>query len=214
MNILIVNDHAFICEAGGTVRRDLNSNGKILELIANSPTLRRHQGSSAIYDLRGGAILVIVLSGPQDADVDNQSPGFATTGVDQSAAVVMDLGAFKPELRGPSINSANASAHGESIPHHRLSEVGLTDRQVDVLGLMLQGKSNKAICRDLNLAEPTVKNHVTAILRALKVTNRTEAVIAVRNMGWTPLPSPPKRLKTDLRGGHELHKNVQQLAAL
>jgi hypothetical protein len=35
-----------------------------------------------------------------------------------------------------------------------------------------------------DLAEPTVKNHVTAILKALKVTNRTEAVIAVGELGW------------------------------
>src|SRR5215510_392201 len=55
----------------------------------------------------------------------------------------------------------------------------LTARQRDVLAVLLQGKSNKAICRVLNLAEPTVKNHVTAILKALKVTNRTEAVIRV-----------------------------------
>jgi DNA-binding NarL/FixJ family response regulator len=53
-----------------------------------------------------------------------------------------------------------------------------------VLSLMMQGKSNKAICRELNLAEPTVKNHVTAILKALKVSNRTEAVIAVGELGW------------------------------
>ena len=57
--------------------------------------------------------------------------------------------------------------------------MGLTARQRDVLAVMMQGKSNKAICRILNLAEPTVKNHVTAILKALKVTNRTEAVIKV-----------------------------------
>jgi DNA-binding NarL/FixJ family response regulator len=56
---------------------------------------------------------------------------------------------------------------------------GLTARQRDVLAVMMQGKSNKAICRILNLAEPTVKNHVTAILKSLKVTNRTEAVIKV-----------------------------------
>jgi len=62
--------------------------------------------------------------------------------------------------------------------------VGLTERQLDVLALMMQGKSNKAICRVLDLAEPTVKNHVTAILKALNVTNRTEAVIAVRELGW------------------------------
>jgi DNA-binding NarL/FixJ family response regulator len=54
---------------------------------------------------------------------------------------------------------------------------GLTPRQREVLNVMMQGKSNKGICRILNLAEPTVKNHVTAILKALQVTNRTEAVI-------------------------------------
>ena len=62
-------------------------------------------------------------------------------------------------------------------------DLGLTERQFDVLALMMQGKSNKAICRVLNLAVPTVKNHVTAILRALKVSNRTEAVVAVSELG-------------------------------
>jgi DNA-binding NarL/FixJ family response regulator len=60
----------------------------------------------------------------------------------------------------------------------------LTARQVDVLALMMQGKSNKAICRTLDLAEPTVKNHVTAILKALKASNRTEAVVMVGTLGW------------------------------
>ena len=49
---------------------------------------------------------------------------------------------------------------------------------------MMEGKSNKAICRVLDLAEPTVKNHVTAILKGLRVTNRTEAVITVGELGW------------------------------
>ena len=55
----------------------------------------------------------------------------------------------------------------------------------------MQGQSNKAICRWLNLAEPTVKNHVTAMLRVLKVPNRTALVVAVNKLGWTP-PMPPK----------------------
>ena len=63
--------------------------------------------------------------------------------------------------------------------------------QLDVLAHLMQGKNNKVICRVLGLAEPTVKNHVTAILRALKVTNRTEAVIAVNELGWK-LPASPK----------------------
>ena len=57
--------------------------------------------------------------------------------------------------------------------------LGLTARQRDVLALLVQGKSNKGICRVLNLAEPTVKNHVTAILKSLGVSNRIEAVIKV-----------------------------------
>jgi DNA-binding NarL/FixJ family response regulator len=63
-------------------------------------------------------------------------------------------------------------------------ELGLSMRQLDVLALMMEGKNNKLISRALDLAEPTVKNHVTAILKALKVTNRTEAVIAVSKLGW------------------------------
>jgi DNA-binding NarL/FixJ family response regulator len=49
---------------------------------------------------------------------------------------------------------------------------------------MMRGKSNKAISRVLDVAEPTVKNHITAIFRALKVTNRTEAVVSVLRSGW------------------------------
>jgi DNA-binding NarL/FixJ family response regulator len=64
------------------------------------------------------------------------------------------------------------------------SDVGLSTRQLEVLALMMEGKNNKLISRALDLAEPTVKNHVTAILKALKVTNRTEAVVAVSKLGW------------------------------
>jgi DNA-binding NarL/FixJ family response regulator len=66
------------------------------------------------------------------------------------------------------------------------AELGLTGRQMDVLVLMMEGKSNKAICRVLDIAEPTVKNHVTAILKALKASNRTEAVIAAGALGVAP----------------------------
>jgi TolB-like protein/DNA-binding CsgD family transcriptional regulator len=62
--------------------------------------------------------------------------------------------------------------------------LGLSARQAEVLALMMQGKSNKAICRVLTLAEPTVKYHVATILKALKVSNRTEAVLAVGTLGW------------------------------
>lgn len=63
------------------------------------------------------------------------------------------------------------------------SALGLTERQTEVLALLVQGKSNKAICRELNLAEATVKVHVRAILRALNVATRTQAVIAAGRLG-------------------------------
>jgi DNA-binding NarL/FixJ family response regulator len=63
-------------------------------------------------------------------------------------------------------------------------DLHLSERQLEVLTLMMRGKSNKAICRALALAEPTVKYHVTGIFKALKVTNRTEAVMAAMELGW------------------------------
>ncbi len=62
-------------------------------------------------------------------------------------------------------------------------KMGLTERQIDVLRLILRGLPNKLICRELELAEGTVKVHVSAVLRALGVRNRTQAVIAASQIG-------------------------------
>ena len=58
----------------------------------------------------------------------------------------------------------------------------LTNRQLDVLLMLGQGKSNKEIARDLGLSENTVKIHVTAILKILNVANRTQAGIIAQNL--------------------------------
>lgn len=63
-----------------------------------------------------------------------------------------------------------------------LESVGLTPRQSDVLALLLQGKPNKLIARELNVSVETVKDHVAAVLRALGVNSRTQAVLAVSQM--------------------------------
>ena len=77
-----------------------------------------------------------------------------------------------------------------------IDKLGLTPRQKDVLALLLQGKPNKLIARELNLSVETVKDHVAAVLRALNVSSRTQAVLAVGQMtqlrggfpSWTPTP--------------------------
>ena len=63
-----------------------------------------------------------------------------------------------------------------------LKDVGLTPRQGEVLSLLLQGLPNKLIARQLNLSVETVKDHVAAVLRALGVSSRTQAVLAVSQM--------------------------------
>lgn len=60
---------------------------------------------------------------------------------------------------------------------------GLTPRQLEVLALLVEGGANKEIAHRLNLAEATVKMHVTAILKCLGVNNRTRAARAVEQAG-------------------------------
>jgi DNA-binding NarL/FixJ family response regulator len=77
-----------------------------------------------------------------------------------------------------------------------LDKIGLTPRQTDVLALLMQGQPNKLIARELNLSVETVKDHVAAVLRALNVSSRTQAVLAVSQMtqgqggfaAWKPGP--------------------------
>ena len=64
-----------------------------------------------------------------------------------------------------------------------LADLSLTVRQGQVLALIMRGRSNKEICRTLGLAERTVKVHVTAVLTALRVSSRTQAVIAAAQLG-------------------------------
>jgi DNA-binding NarL/FixJ family response regulator len=95
-----------------------------------------------------------------------------------------------PELigRGPATPlSSDESAAGRRTT---AADVGLTERQAQILTLIMKGASNKLIARELDLAESTVKNQVTVILKALSVTSRTQAVLAVTKMGLK-LPATP-----------------------
>lgn len=71
------------------------------------------------------------------------------------------------------------SARGAVTP----ADLGLTPRQSDVLFLILQGKPAKLIERELELSTSTVKAHTSAVLRALNVTTRTQAVVAAGRLG-------------------------------
>ena len=66
----------------------------------------------------------------------------------------------------------------------------LTLRQLEVLALLCEGRSNKRIAHELDLAEQTVKGHVTAIFRGLRVLSRTQAMLRARELGLLPSKPP------------------------
>ena len=213
MKILVVDDHALIREALRNVLKDLQCDAAVLEasdarqtmrlveehidveLILLDLTLPDRDGFSLLAELREchPAVSLVVLSANSDRGnvvkaLDLGALGF----IPKSAPREVMLSALRLVMAGGIYIPPEILAQPLSPPTPQPStakpsspaELGLTARQVDVLALMMQGMSNKAICRALDLAEPTVKNHVTAILKALKVTNRTEAVIAVSEFGW------------------------------
>lgn len=74
-------------------------------------------------------------------------------------------------------------AFGVQTPSAQIiARLGLTPRQTDVLLLLLHGKPNKLIARELNLSVETIKDHVAAVLRSLNVSSRTQAVLAVTQL--------------------------------
>jgi DNA-binding NarL/FixJ family response regulator len=211
LKILVVDDHALIREAMQLVLRQLDANIEVLEagncadalaaadrhpdlgLILLDIQLPGMSGLDALgtFRERHPAIPVVVLSGSENRDdvmraIDGGAMGFIPKSQPSSVMInalrlVLAGGVYLPvEILGvPAAASSSPAAGTERTP----AELGLTRRQSDVLALLIQGKPNKIICRELGLAEGTVKIHVTAILRALGVANRTQAVIAVSRLG-------------------------------
>jgi len=69
----------------------------------------------------------------------------------------------------------------------RMSGLGLSGREQEVLELVAKGKSNKEVAADLGITEATVKGHLTNILGKLGVTDRTQAVITALRRGLVQL---------------------------
>jgi two-component system, NarL family, response regulator LiaR len=74
------------------------------------------------------------------------------------------------------ISTEAAQALVQAANNHNSSNHSLTDRETEVLKLMVEGKNNTQIAQNLVVSPSTVKSHVSNILSKLGVTNRTEAV--------------------------------------
>lgn len=210
MNALLVDDHALIREALRGVLRDAMSEVVLLEAKDCQSALRVAEAHDeielAVLDInlpdgngldlwdrlrdRHPGMSVVILSANNTRELvlqalDRGAAGFIPKSSDravmlQAFRLVLAGGVYIPQEALP--QRTQAGPVPPAVPAGR-EELGLTPRQFEVLALMVQGKSNKWICRRLELAEPTVKHHVTSILKALNVSNRTEAVVAVSRLG-------------------------------
>lgn len=221
MKVLVIDDHALIREAVHTVLEQLNRETVILEasdsrqamqiveehsdlsLILLDINLPDRDGFSVLGELREryATIGVIVLSASDDQDTVKRAFKLGALGfIPKTMQREVMLNAIQLVLSGGIYIPAEILDREETTSprptnklstHEFLSGLGLTDRQLEVLALLMQGKSNKVIAKTLNLGVPTVKNQITVVLKALKVTSRTEAVIKLGQMGWGLSPKSP-----------------------
>jgi DNA-binding NarL/FixJ family response regulator len=212
MKVLLLDDHVLVREAMRGVIAELQPDAAVIEaatcvdglflmqqhadvaLVMLDLGLPDRNGLDVLEELRERypATAVVMLSATNDRDSVATALAKGALGfIPKSASRDVLVNALRLVLAGgiyipPEIliDSKPAIPPARSADQRSPADLGLTPRQVEVLALVMRGKSNKMICRTLDLAEPTVKNHVSAILKALGAVNRTEAALAAEKLNW------------------------------
>jgi len=174
-------------QALAAVRADASVDVGLIDL--HMPGMDGFSGIEALKRASPNLHLVVVTASDHPSDVrralDAGARGYITKASSSAAMleairrVVAGETFISPGLEVPE-GLAGANVNDNDAEMIRQA---LTPRQRDVLAMLRQGKSNKEIARDLDLAEITVKLHVTAILRTLGVENRTQAAIMASKIG-------------------------------
>ncbi len=200
-NILIVDDHPLVRDAlrsvletsltestfheAGDFNEALDLVSKVdFDLILLDLKLPGVDGLSALIELRSHipATPIIVVSHIEDNEtVQNVlrcgASGFIPKStsrdiISQAIQLVLSGGVFVPQ---------QLVDYSDTEPTSK--KLTLTKRQSAVLDYILQGYGNKQIAYELQISEWTVKSHVAAIFRVLKVRNRVEAVLIAKQLG-------------------------------
>jgi DNA-binding NarL/FixJ family response regulator len=170
-----------------------------LDLVLLDLRMPDVSGFAALADIedRHPDVPIVVMTGDDDPELVREAFEHGALGfIPKSSPPPVILAALRLVLSGgtyvpPEIMAARAAPRIAPAPPAApnpdaalaADRLGITPRQSDVLTLLLAGKSNKVISRELNLAEGTVKNHVGAVLKALSVDTRVQAVIAAARLG-------------------------------
>lgn len=211
MHILLVDDHKlfregmrFVLEEGlasddssnDTVKlyEAHDSNGAVeciksnpqIDLVLLDLKIPGNEGMSTLKSIIANfpLIPVVILSASQSrADIksalDCGAMGFIPKDSSSSAVINAIRLVLSGNIYLPPVFVQDVAVNSDGLS----ASCALTDRQVDVISLMARGMSNKEIASDLELAEATVKMHITNIMRTLEVSNRTQAVIKAERLG-------------------------------
>ena len=213
MRALVIDDHPLIQDAVSNVLRRLDAEADIavsdncmraLDIAGSGPepdvvfldlALPGLSGIAALKRWRAQfpAVSVIVLTATTDQQTVLAAMSAGAAGfIPKSSSNDVMLNAVRLVLAGGKYIPAQILARagvGNAVSGRRAAgalspeALGLTVRQSQVLRLIAKGASNKVICRELGLAERTVKAHVTAVFRALKVSSRTQAAVEAAKLG-------------------------------
>ncbi|HEY4561159.1 MAG TPA: response regulator transcription factor [Lysobacter sp.] len=208
--ILVADDHPLFREAlrGAVVRMipdaqlyeaenadalyamaDAHPDADLLLLDLNMPGA---QGFSALVHLRGlhPQLPVVMVSAREEAAVVRRALDHGAMGFIPKSSNAETLGAaLRRVLDGDRVVPESASAAPRTAPdEHEIAQRirELTPQQFRVLQMLGSGKLNKQIGYELGVSEATIKAHMSAILRKLGASNRTQAVLMAGRLSVDP----------------------------
>ena len=213
--ILIADDHPLFREAIHNVIQDGFPGSEILEtadldsalamtlenddldLVLLDLNMPGMHGLNGLINMRNEAptIPVVIVSAEQDKQVVLQAITYGACGfitksspraqMTEAIEQILNGNVYLPSdiIRSQKSNTRRSQHNEQSIPSELLQ--ALTRKQLLVLERMTKGESNKQIAYNLDIAETTVKAHVSAILRKLNVHNRVQAILSAGDIDFT-----------------------------
>lgn len=198
-----------LLEAGSLARAlQLAECHEDLDLLLLDLGLPDAEGLSGLVQLRAAfpRLPVAIISAEQDRQVvleaiDRGAVGYISKSTPRDGLLtaincILDGQVYLPPeiVRLPLRAPVSSAREGGNEPADvSTSLVTLTDKQLEVLVHIIRGESNKLIARELDIAETTVKTHVSEILRRLSVKSRVQAILAAGNVDVAALLDERRR---------------------
>ena len=174
-----------------------------IELLLLDLHMPGANGFSALAHVRGQqpGLPVVMVSAQEDVRVIRRAVGHGASGyIPKSASVETIVLAVRRVLDGDvwlpphladtpgTLDAAEASAAA------RIAE--LTPQQFRVLGMIAEGLLNKQIAYEFKVSEATIKAHMTAIMRKLHVSNRTQVALCANHLALEQAALPPDAVES------------------